>query len=233
MNVQIDSCPPCLYVFTSDRPLFDYALISSEHFLKRINEDYLVVHLNQESTAVPNGHFKRSWMDNASPNGQVYFLNSSLSHDFIFDVRESIGNVWILTYENSQSYVKHLYTIDDGSNLHRNSNENQHVVTRYGRETHSQQVIDLSDNTLTDHYFDLFHNFLTVLFESDSSRNVLIRVVEHPTGLIRQEIQFEKFSHQNQLKLHHEHDQLIVQELSCATVFLHIFTLKRSNCKAE
>ena len=226
VNVQINSTPPCLYTFTSDRPLFDYALISSDHFLKRLGEDYFVVHLNHENTAVPNGHLKRSWTDNVAPNGQVYFVNCQSSHDFLLDIRETRGYVWLLTLENSICELKHLYTIDDG--CHPSSDAQRHV-TRFGRESKTKQAVDYSDSTLTDHSFDLFHNLLTVLFESDSSNDALIRVIEHPTGIVRQDIPFRKAYHQNQLKILHEHDQLIVQELSCATVILHVFTLKRSD----
>lgn len=231
VNVQITSCPPCLYTFTSDRPFFDYAMISREHFLSRIHEDYFVFHLSEEPTAVSNGHLKRSWEDNVSANGLVYFLDSHTPHDYILDIRESSVHVWLLNHQDRISDVKHVYTIDDGSGPCQTSTDRH--VTRYGRECRTQQTLNLSASSLTDHYFDLSHNFLTLLFESDSSDLAIIRLIEHPSGLCRQTIQFRKFHKQNQLKINHEHDLLIVQELSCTTVILRVFTLKRSRSTVE
>ncbi len=56
----------------------------------------------------------------------------------------------------------------------------------------------------------------------------IIRLIEHPYGICRQNINFRKNNKQNKLKIMHEHDKLIIQELSYHTVILRIFTLQRS-----
>lgn len=100
-------------------------------------------------------------------------------------------------------------------------------MTRYGRPTKPQNILDLSSTLLTDHYFDPYNNLLTLLFESEASNVAIIRIVEHPGGIARQNIEFKKHNKHNQLKIMHEHDKLIVQELSCHTVILRLFTLER------
>jgi len=225
INVLINSCPPCLFTFNCERPLFDYAFCSTQHFLTRINEDYFVFHINNDLSPVSNGHLTRSWTDNLSPNSQVYFIDTNNNHDCIIDIRESIVHVWQLMHDESTN-VKHLYTIDDGIATIRSSNDRH--VTRYGRQTMPQQVLDLSSTVLTDHYFDTYNNLLTLLFESEVSDMAIIRLIEHPVGISRQDINFKKNNKHNQLKIMHEHDKLIVQELSCHTVILRIFTLQRS-----
>jgi hypothetical protein len=174
---------------------------------------------------VSNGHLKRSWTDNLSTNNQVYFIDTNSNHDCIIDIRESIVHVWQLTHDESTD-VKHLYTIDDGTGSIRPSSD-QHV-TRYGRKTTAQQILDTSSTVLTDHYFDTYNNLLTLLFESEISESAIIRLIEHPYGICRQNIHFQKHSKHNQLKIMHEHDKLIVQELGYHTVILRIFTLQRS-----
>ncbi|CAF3389907.1 unnamed protein product, partial [Rotaria sp. Silwood2] len=113
INVLITSCPTCLFTFNCERPLFDYAFCSTQHFLTRINEDYFVLHINNNLAPISNGHLKRSWTDNISPHSQVYFIDTKNHHDCIIDIRESIVHVWQLTQDES-TYIKHLYTIDDG-----------------------------------------------------------------------------------------------------------------------
>lgn len=205
--------------------MFDYAFCSTQHFLTRINEDYFVFHISQDPSPIPNGQLARSLTDNISPNSQVYFIDTNTNHDCIIDIRESIVHVWQLAYEDETSQIKHLYTIDDGIAPMRASSDR--YVTRYGRETISQQALDLSATVLTDHYFDTYNNLLTLLFESEDSDTVIIRLIEHPLGCSRQDIQFKKNNKHNQMKVMHEHDKLIVQELSCHTVILRIFTLER------
>jgi len=121
--------------------------------------------------------------------------------------------------------VKHLYAIDDGIQM--NSQQTQHYCTRYGREITSKQQLDLPSTVVVDHYFDPFNHLLTLLFESESSDLAIIRLIEHPHGICRQTIHFKKHNKQNQLKIMHEHDKLIVQELSHTTILLRIFTLQR------
>jgi len=225
INVSITSCPPCLFTFNCERPLFDYAFCSTQHFLTRISEDYIVCHINNDLSPVSNGYLKRSWTDNLSPNSQVYFIETNDNHDCIIDIRESIVHVWQLINHEATN-IKHLYTIDDGI-MTINTSTDRHV-TRYGRQTAPQQVLDLSSTVLTDHYFDTYNNLLTLLFESEVSDQAIIRLIEHPVGTCRQHIDFKKSSKHNQLKIMHEHDKLIVQELSCHTVILRIFTLQRS-----
>ncbi|CAF1000454.1 unnamed protein product [Adineta ricciae] len=227
INVDINSCPPCLFTFNCERPLFEYAFCSTQHFLTRINEDYFVLHINHDSTPVSNGHLKRSWTDNLSPNSQVYFIDTSHHQDCIIDIRESSVNVWQLTHGEITT-VNLLYAIDDGMRNLGSSNDRH--MTRYGRPTTPQKFIDLSSSVLTDHYFDNYNNILTLLFESESSETAIIRLIEHPTGQSRQDIKFKKHNKQNQLRIMHEHDKLIVQELSSQTVTLRIFTLQRSIC---
>jgi hypothetical protein len=225
INVLITSCPPCLFTFNCERPLFDYAFCSTQHFLTRINEDYFVFNINNDLSPVSNGHLKRLWTDNLSVNSQVYFIDTNNNHDCIIDIRESIVHVWQLIHDESTN-VKHLYSIDDGIMTMRTSNDQQ--TTRYGRPITSQQTIDLSSTVLTDHYFDTYNNLLTLLFESETSEMAIIRLIEHPHGICRQNINFQKNNKHNQLKIMHEHDKLIVQELSHHTVILRIFTLQRS-----
>ena len=225
VNVSITSCPPCLFTFNSERPLFDYAFCSTQHFLTRINEDYFVFHINPDLSPVSNGHLKRSWTDNLSANSQVYFIDTNNHHDCIIDIRESTVHVWQLI-SDQLSNIKHLYTIDDGIlNIPR---DNEQHVTRYGRQITPKQKLDLSSTVLTDHYFDTYNNLLTLLFESEISEMAIIRLIEHPDGICRQNIVFQKHNKHNQLKVMHEHDKLIVQELSNHTVILRIFTLQRS-----
>ncbi|UJR31704.1 hypothetical protein I4U23_019184 [Adineta vaga] len=227
VNVVINSCPPCLFTFNCERPLFDYAFCSTQHFLTRINEDYFVLHINNDFTPVFNGHLKRSWTDNLSPNNQVYFIDTTYHHDCIIDIRESIVHVWQLIHDESTK-VKHLYKIDDGIGCLEPAHDRH--ITRYGRQTTPQQALDLSTTVVTDHYFDTYNNILTLLFESEVSEMVIIRLIEHPIGVSRQDIKFKKNNKQNQLRIMHEQDKLIVQELSCHTVTLRIFTLQRSKC---
>jgi len=224
LNVLITSCPPCLFTFNCDRPLFDYAFCSTQHFLTRINEDYFVFNINNDLSPVLNGHIKRLWTDNVSINSQVYFIDTNTNHDCIIDIRESIVHVWQLIHDESTN-VKHLYTIDDGITTIRTSND-QHI-TRYGRHTIPQQILDLSSTILTDHYFDTYNNLLTLLFESEVSEMAIIRLIEHPNGICRQTINFKKHNKHNQLRIMHENDKLIVQELSHHIVVLRIFTLQR------
>lgn len=224
INVQITSRPPCLFTFDCERPLFDYAFCSTQHFLARINEDYFVFHINHDLSPVSNGHLKRSWTDNLSANSQVYFIDTNNNRDCIIDIRESIVHVWQLVHDEA-SDVKHLYAIDDGIETTGASND-QHL-SRYGRRVTPQQIAD-SSTVLTDHYFDTYNNLLTLLFESEVSELAIIRLIEHPQGVCRQTINFQKNNRQNQLKIMHEHDKLIVQELSSHTVILRIFTLQRS-----
>ncbi|CAF1068593.1 unnamed protein product [Rotaria magnacalcarata] len=225
INVIITSCPTALYTFNGERPLFDYAFCSTQHYLTRINEDYFVFHLNNDSSPISNGHLKRSWTDNLSPNSQVYFIDTKNNHDCIIDIRESTVYVWHLIPDESTS-IKHLYTIDDGTAAIPTSSDRQ--MTRYGRQTKPQNVLDLSSAILTDHCFDRYNNLLTLLFESESSNTAIIRIIEHPIGICCQDIHFTKNNKNNQLKIMHEHDKLIVQELSCHTVILRLFTLERS-----
>lgn len=225
INVSITSCPPCLFTFNCERPLFDYAFCSSQHFLTRINEDYFVFNINSDLSPVHNGHLKRLWTDNLSMNSQVYFIDTNNNHDCIIDIRESIVHVWQLIHDDITN-VKHLYTVDDGIMTMRTSNEQ--TITRYGRPITHQQTIDLSSTILTDHYFDTYNNLLTLLFESETSETAIIRLIEHPYGICRQNIHFTKNNKQNQLRIMHEYDKLIVQELSHHTVILRIFTLQRS-----
>jgi hypothetical protein len=225
INVLITSCPPCLFTFNCERPLFDYAFFSTQHFLARINEDYFVLYINHDLSPVTNGHLKRSWTDNLSANSQVYFIDTNNNYDCIIDIRESIVHVWQLIH-NESTYIKHLYAIDDGITTMKTSDEK--CVSRYGRKITSQQVSD-SSTVLTDHYFDTYNNLLTLLFESEVSETAIIRLIEHPQGVCRQTINFQKNNRHNQLKIMHEHDKLIVQELSHHTVILRIFTLQRSS----
>lgn len=225
MNVAIHARPPCLFTFNCERPLFDYAFCTTQHFLTRVNEDYFVFHINNDSSPVSNGHLKRSWTDNLAPNSQVYFVDTNNNRDYIIDIRESVVNVWELLH-NECTNVKHLYTIDDGiASL--GASHDRHV-TRYGRQTNPQQALDLSSTVLTDHYFDAYNSLLTLLFESEMSETAIIRLVEHPLGVCRQNIHFQKSNKHNQLRILHEHDKLIVQELSCHTVTLRVFTLQRA-----
>ena len=127
---------------------------------------------------------------------------------------------------NELTDVKHLYAIDDGIMTMRTDDE-QHV-SRYGRKITPQQVSD-SSTVLTDHYFDTYNNLLTLLFESEVSETAIIRLIEHPQGVCHQTIHFQKNNRHNQLKIMHEHDKLIVQELSYHTVILRIFTLQRTS----
>ncbi|CAF0803770.1 unnamed protein product [Rotaria sordida] len=225
INVLITSCPTCLFTFNCERPLFDYAFCSTQHFLTRINEDYFILNINNNLTPILNGHLKRSWTDNLSPHSQVYFIDTKNNHDCIIDIRESIVHVWQLIH-NELTSIKHLYTIDDGITTIITSN-NRHI-TRYGRQIKPQNILDLSSTVITDHYFDIYNNLLTLLFESEVSDIAIIRVIEHPIGICRQDIHFKKNNKHNQLKIMHEHDKLIVQELSCHTVILRLFTLERS-----
>jgi hypothetical protein len=228
INVLITSCPPCLFTFNCERPIFDYALSSANHFLTRINEDYLVCHIDHQRAATVNGHLKRSWTDNLSPHSQVYFINTNTSQDCLIDIRESIVHVWQLIYDVEQSELKHLYSIDDGSNTQSMKTSDEPHITRYGRTSISQIAVDLSSTIVTDHYFDTYNNLLTLLFESELSDRAMIRLIEHPHGISRQDIHLKKNNKHNQLKIMHENDKLIVQELSCHTVILRIYTLQRS-----
>jgi len=225
INVVITSCPPCLFTFNCERPSFDYAFCSTQHFLTRINQDYFVFNISNDLSLVSNGHLKRSWTDNLSTNSQVYFIDTNNNHDCIIDIRESIVHVWQLIHDESAS-VKHLYTIDDGIAAMRTTND-QHM-TRYGRKITPKQILDSSSTVLTDHYFDTYNNLLTLLFESEISDIAIIRLIEHPQGICRQNIHFQKHNKHNQLKIMHEHDKLIVQELGHHTVILRIFILQRS-----
>lgn len=224
VNVLITSCPPCLFTFNSERPLFDYAFCSTQHFLARINEDYFVFNISNDLTPISTDQLERSWTDNLSPNSQVYFIDTKNNHDCIVDIRESVVYVWQLIHDESTS-MKHLYTINDGvKDITTTSNNRQ--ITRYGRETKPQKVLNLTSSVLTDHYFDTYNNLLTLLFESETSDTALIRIVEHPIGVCRQNISFKKNNQRNQLRIMHEHDKLIVQELSSHTVFIRLFTLQ-------
>ena len=225
INVMITSRPPCLFTFNCERPSFDYAFCSIEHFLTCINEDYFVLRINTDLLPVENGHLKRLWTDNLSSNSQVYFVDTSHNHDCIIDLRESIVHVWQLIYDQSTN-VKHLYSIDDGMNTMATSNNRQ--TTRYGRQIASQRSLDLSSTTLTDHNFDEYNNLLILLFECEVSDMVILRIIEHPVGICRQNINFHKNTKNNQLRLMYEHDKIIVQELSSHTVIVHVFTLQRS-----
>ena len=229
INVHITSTPPCLFTFNCERPLFDYAFCSASHFLARINEDYFVFHINHDLSPVSNGHLKRSWTDNLSANSQVYFIDTNANQDCIIDIRESIVHVWQLIHHQTTD-VKHLYSIDDGittTTATSNRTSNEQNVSRYGRKLSTQQISD-SSTVLVDHYFDTYNNLLTLLFESEVSELAIIRLIEHPHGICRQTIHFQKNNRQNQLRVIHEHDKLIVQELSHHIVILRIFTLQRS-----
>ena len=226
INVHITSTPPCLFTFNGERPLFDYAFSSTSHFLARINEDYFVFHINHDLVPVNNGHLKRSWTDNLSANSQVYFIDTNGNYDCIIDIRESIVHVWQLIHYPTAD-VKHLYSIDDGISTSIETPSKDTHVSRYGRKTSTQPVSD-SSTVLVDHCFDTYNNLLTLLFESEVSDMAIIRLIEHPHGICRQTIQFRKNNRQNQLRIIHEHDKLIVQELSHHTVVLRIFTLQRS-----
>ena len=184
--------------------------------------------MSEELVPVTNGHLKRSWTDNLSSNSQVYFLDTMNNEDCIIDVREASIHVWRLKHENDSTHIEHLYHIDDGADSI-SSPSNERHVTRYGRETVPQRVLDLTSTVLTDHYFDTFNNLLTLLFECEQSDTAIIRIIEHPHGISRQDIRFKKRNKNNQLKIAHEHEKLIVQELSCHTVILRIFYLQRQS----
>jgi hypothetical protein len=228
VNVQLTCCPPCLFTFNGERAVFDYALFSNDHFLTRIDEDYFVLRIDSNVSLVNNGHLKRSWTDNLSRSSQAYFIETADHRDCIMDIRESTVIVWQLVRDtDNSSSVTFLYSIDDGtSTTTRQSTHRQ--VTRYGRETAPQQTLDLSSFSLTDYNFDQYNNLLTLLFELEHSDEAIIRVIEHPSGLCRQSIPFKKHHKHNQLKIMHEHEKLIVQELSCHTLVLRVFSLRRS-----
>lgn len=230
MNVVIKSRPNVLFSYRSDIAGFHYAISKiSSFFAAHFNERCSLSGTDSDEDFIDNQNLDDGVFNKLILLSDVYFASWSGKRILLFDVENCAISVYEIKSNDFKRHLAHLYKIEcsplDGQT--RELSDQDGLVVNL---MHSSFSVDSSKNLptiLIDHYFDGSASLLFVLFEAEHSTAALIRVIEHPTGLNKQNIHFRKHNQSNQMKIQYEFDKILIQELDVHAIFLRVFSFTR------